>query len=50
VVVPARLDSTETKLLQQLRTHRERDNAEVVTTASQHTGGLFSRLRDAFSR
>lgn len=50
VVVPSRLDTTETKLLQQLRTHRERDNAEVVTTASQNTGGLFSRLRDAFSR
>ncbi|MFD3813423.1 molecular chaperone DnaJ [Rhodococcus sp. NPDC058639] len=49
VVVPSRLDSKQTKLLEELRRHNERDHAEVVTNGSQHSGGLFSRLRDAFS-
>ena len=50
VVVPSRLDGEEMRLLKDLRARRERDKAEVVTTSSQHTGGLFSRLREAFSR
>jgi molecular chaperone DnaJ len=49
VVVPSRLDSKQTKLLEELRRNNERDHAEVVTNGSQHSGGLFSRLRDAFS-
>jgi molecular chaperone DnaJ len=49
VVVPSRLDHKEAKLLRELRDLRDRDVAEVVTTQSQHSGGLFSRLREAFS-
>jgi molecular chaperone DnaJ len=50
VVVPSRLDHEEMRLLKDLRTRRDRDKAEVVTSASQNSGGLFSRLREAFSR
>ena len=49
VVVPSRLDHKEAKLLRELRDLRDRDVAEVVSTQSQHSGGLFSRLREAFS-
>lgn len=49
VVVPSKLDHKQTKLLEDLRRHNERDRAEVVSNNSQHSGGLFSRLRDAFS-
>ncbi len=49
VVVPSKLDGKQTKLLEELRRLTERDHAEVVTNGSQHSGGLFSRLRDAFS-
>ena len=49
VVVPSRLDSKQTQLLEDLRILRDRDAPEVVTTGSQHSGGLFSRLREAFS-
>ena len=49
VVVPTRLDHKQTKLLEDLRRHSDRERVEVVTTGSQNSGGLFSRLRDAFS-
>ena len=49
VVVPARLDGKQTAALNAFKDLRDKDQAEVVTTASQHNGGLFSRLRDAFS-
>ena len=49
VIVPTKLDSKQTHLLEQLRSMRDRDSAEVVTTGSAHSGGLFSRLREAFS-
>ncbi|MEU5843259.1 molecular chaperone DnaJ [Rhodococcus sp. NPDC047139] len=49
VVVPTRLDHKQTKLLEDLRKHSDREGVEVVTTGSQNSGGLFSRLRDAFS-
>ncbi|MFZ2175859.1 MAG: molecular chaperone DnaJ [Rhodococcus sp. (in: high G+C Gram-positive bacteria)] len=49
VVVPSRLDHKETKLLREFTEMRDRDVAEVVSTQSQHSGGLFSRLREAFS-
>ncbi|MGV9863900.1 molecular chaperone DnaJ [Rhodococcus koreensis] len=49
VVVPSRLDHKETKILRELKDLRDRDVAEVVSTQSQHSGGLFSRLREAFS-
>jgi molecular chaperone DnaJ len=49
VVVPSKLDNKQAKLLEDYRRHSERDRAEVVSNGSQHSGGLFSRLRDAFS-
>ncbi|NLG54627.1 MAG: molecular chaperone DnaJ [Rhodococcus sp.] len=49
VVVPSRLDGKETKLLEDFRSARERDVAEVVSSGSKNTGGLFSRLREAFT-
>lgn len=49
VVVPTKLDHKSTKLFEDLRRHNDRDRAEVVSNSSQHSGGLFSRLRDAFS-
>jgi len=49
VVVPSKLDNKQTKLLEDLRRNSDRDRPEVVTHGSQHSGGLFSRLRDAFS-
>ncbi|WP_433703046.1 molecular chaperone DnaJ [Prescottella equi] len=49
VVIPSRLDGKQSKLLQEFKNHRDRDQAEVVSTGSQNSGGLFSRLRDAFS-
>ncbi|AQA24928.1 chaperone DnaJ domain protein [Rhodococcus sp. MTM3W5.2] len=48
-MVPARLDGKQTAALNAFKDLRDKDHAEVVTTASQHNGGLFSRLRDAFS-
>lgn len=50
VVVPSRLDSTDTDLLRKLKENRSRDTAEVRSTqASAGTGGLFSRLRETFT-
>lgn len=49
VVVPSRLDSAAHKLLEQLREHNGREMSEVVTAGSGNSG-LFSRLRDAFTR
>ncbi|AWG99664.1 molecular chaperone DnaJ [Rhodococcus ruber] len=49
VVVPAKLDGKQVKLLEEFRRKREHEVPEVVTTGSQHAGGFFSRLRDAFS-
>ncbi|ODR10256.1 molecular chaperone DnaJ [Mycolicibacillus koreensis] len=50
VVVPERLDGTDTALLHQLKEHRDRDVAEVRSTQTAGTGGgLFSRLRETFS-
>jgi molecular chaperone DnaJ len=49
VVIPSRLDHKQSKLLKEFKLLRDRDEAEVVSTASQNSGGLFSRLREAFS-
>ncbi len=50
VVVPSRLDSTDTDLLRKLKENRSRDAAEVRSTqAAASSGGLFSRLRETFS-
>ncbi len=52
VLVPTRLDSTDTELLRKLKEHRPRDVAEVRSSrnnAGSANGGLFSRLRETFS-
>jgi molecular chaperone DnaJ len=49
VVIPSRLDNKQSKLLKEFKLLRDRDEAEVVSTGSQNSGGLFSRLREAFS-
>jgi molecular chaperone DnaJ len=51
VVVPSRLDHTDTDLLRQLKEHRTRDVAEVRSTqaATPSGGGIFSRLRETFT-
>ena len=51
VLIPTRLDSTDTDLLRKLKSHRARDVAEVRSAhgSSASNGGLFSRLRDTFS-
>ncbi|MCV7210244.1 molecular chaperone DnaJ [Mycolicibacterium canariasense] len=51
VLVPTRLDATDTDLLRKLKAHRSRDVAEVRSAhgASSTNGGLFSRLRETFS-
>ncbi|WP_040585343.1 molecular chaperone DnaJ [Segniliparus rugosus] len=47
VVVPARLDHKQAEKLREFRDLRD-EEPEVVSAASNHTGGLFSRLKEAF--
>lgn len=49
VVVPSKLDHKQTDLLRDYKGLRDREHAEVVTTSSAQSGGLFSRLRASFS-
>jgi len=49
VVVPDRLDHRDTELLRELKSHRNRDAAEVRSTHAAAGGGLFSRLRETFT-
>jgi molecular chaperone DnaJ len=49
VVVPTKLDHKQADLLRDYKNLRERDRAEVVSSQSEHSGGLFSRLRASFS-
>ncbi|MGB5110282.1 MAG: molecular chaperone DnaJ [Mycobacterium sp.] len=52
VLVPTRLDGTDSELLRKLKEHRPRDVAEVKSShggAGAANGGLFSRLRETFS-
>ena len=52
VLVPTRLDGTDSELLRKLKEHRPRDVAEVKSSsggAGANNGGLFSRLRETFS-
>ncbi len=52
VLVPTRLDGTDSELLRKLKEHRPRDVAEVKSSsggAEANNGGLFSRLRETFS-
>ncbi|WP_041407771.1 molecular chaperone DnaJ [Segniliparus rotundus] len=47
VVVPTKLDHKQVEKLSEFRSMRD-EEPEVVSAASSHTGGLFSRLREAF--
>lgn len=49
VVVPAKLDHKQTELLRSFKGQRDRDQAEVMSTKSEHNSGLFARLRASFS-
>ena len=51
VVVPTKLDSTDTDMLRKLKENRPRDVAEVRSAQSgaSSSGGLFSRLRETFT-
>jgi molecular chaperone DnaJ len=48
VVTPTRLDARQEELLRELATLRDEERP-VATVQPQGTGGLFSRLKDAFS-
>jgi molecular chaperone DnaJ len=53
VVVPEKLDATDTDLLRKLKEHRSRDAAGVRSTRSDghssNNGSIFSRLRETFT-
>lgn len=49
VVVPTRLDHKQKDLLKKFATSRRDDLVEVVHAGSKQSGGMFSRLRDAFA-
>ncbi|PXW32459.1 UNVERIFIED_CONTAM: molecular chaperone DnaJ [Williamsia faeni] len=49
VVVPTRLDSHQTAKLKEYRKISESEQIELVNSESSNTGGLFSRLRNAFA-
>lgn len=49
VVIPPKLDNKSADLVRELK-QRLHEKPEVVSSSSAHSGGLFSRLRDAFSR
>lgn len=49
VVVPDRLDSRDTELLRELKDRRSREVAEVRSTQTAGSSGLFSRLRETFT-
>ncbi|MCE5292248.1 MAG: molecular chaperone DnaJ [Nocardiaceae bacterium] len=49
VVIPSKLDGKSADLVRDLKA-RLHEKAEVVSTSSAHSGGLFSRLRASFSR
>ncbi|CAM3587255.1 molecular chaperone DnaJ [Smaragdicoccus niigatensis] len=49
VVIPSKLDGKSADLVRDLKA-RLHEKAEVVSSSSAHSGGLFSRLRASFSR
>ena len=50
VEVPTKLDDAQTALLRQLAALRAEEGARVGVDSHEATGGLFSRLKDAFSQ
>jgi len=49
VVVPTRLDHKQRDLLKRFAASRRDDQVEVVHAGSKQSGGMFSRLREAFT-
>jgi len=49
VVVPTRLDHKQRDLLKKFAASRRDDQVEVVHAGSKQSGGMFSRLREAFT-
>lgn len=49
VVVPSRLDAQQTAKLQEYQKLSVNEQVELVHSGSSNTGGLFSRLRNAFA-
>ena len=49
VETPTKLDHEQQELLRQLAALREESSAQLSTAASEAHGGLFSRLKDAFT-
>ena len=49
VMTPTRLDSAQEDLLRQLAAIRDESTVQVGTAAHEGGGGLFSRLKEAFS-
>jgi molecular chaperone DnaJ len=49
VQTPTKLDPQQEELLRQLAAMREESTVQVGQASAEHGGGLFSRLKDAFS-
>jgi molecular chaperone DnaJ len=50
VAVPTKLDEAQSALLRQLAALRSEDGARVGADSHEATGGIFSRLKDAFTQ
>jgi len=50
VETPTRLDGEQEALLRQLAQLRGEEHPEIQATSTEQSGGLFSRLRDAFNK
>ena len=49
IEVPSKLDSKQSDLLQKYKATRNGERTEVLSAQSEHSSGLFSRLRASFS-
>ena len=50
VETPTRLDDDQEALLRELAQLRGEEHPEIRATSTEQSGGLFSRLRDAFNK
>jgi len=50
VETPTRLDGEQEALLRKLAQLRGEEHPEIQATSTEQSGGLFSRLRDAFNK
>ena len=50
VEVPTKLDDAQAALLKQLAALRSEEGARIGADNHEATGGIFSRLKDAFSQ